>query len=163
MGPETTCIGPVLSSRHAPVLILAMPLRPWETAPHATKKPFGGERLVIMARGVEHHFDDAFDMRSAGLSAPISMPRRRAIEDRTCSASSFSPSISLLLSTSAVRVSQHSLLAEVEAEGFHMADQPALPVADVGERFGKPLAAPVEPGPVWKLVDVYSPHLRMRL
>src|SRR5438132_6665762 len=32
------------------------------------------------------------------------MPSRRAIEDRTCSASSLSPSISLLLRTSAVRV-----------------------------------------------------------
>ncbi len=27
-GPETTCIGPVLSSRQAPTLILFMPLRP---------------------------------------------------------------------------------------------------------------------------------------
>src|SRR6202021_2429129 len=28
MGPETTSIGPVLSSRHAPVLILVMPFLP---------------------------------------------------------------------------------------------------------------------------------------
>ncbi len=29
---------------------------------------------------------------------------------------------------------QHRLLAEVESEGFHVADQPALPVADGGKR-----------------------------
>ena len=28
IGPETTCIGPVLSSRQAPALIFVMPLRP---------------------------------------------------------------------------------------------------------------------------------------
>src|ERR1039457_6147838 len=43
-------------------------------------------------------------VRSAGLSAPISIPRRRAIEALPCPAASRSPSISLLLSTSAVRV-----------------------------------------------------------
>jgi hypothetical protein len=37
---------------------------------------------------------------------------------------------------------QHGLLAEVEAEGFHMADQPALPVTDGGEGFGELLSTP---------------------
>jgi len=45
-------------------------------------------------------------LRSAGLRAPMSMPRRRAIDERTCPASSLSPSISLLLTTSAVSVSR---------------------------------------------------------
>src|SRR5262252_10737881 len=31
------------------------------------KKPFGGEWLVIVARGVEHHFNDALDVAICGL------------------------------------------------------------------------------------------------
>ena len=44
----------------------------------------------------------------------MSMPRRLAMEERTCSASSFSPSISLLLRTSAVSVCS-SLLLKIES------------------------------------------------
>lgn len=49
-------------------------------------------------------FVDGLGKQSTGFRAPMAMPRRRAIEERTCSTSSFSPSISLLLRTSAVRV-----------------------------------------------------------
>lgn len=31
------------------------------------KEPFGGEWLVIVAGGVEHHFDDAIDVAVCGL------------------------------------------------------------------------------------------------
>src|SRR5579864_244225 len=33
------------------------------------KEPRGCKRLVIVARGVEHHFDDAFDMAVCGLES----------------------------------------------------------------------------------------------
>ena len=64
----------------------------------------------------------------------MSMPRRRAIEERTWSRSSISPSISLDLRTSSVRVSSIGFGAELEAERLHAADQPPLPVADGGQR-----------------------------
>ena len=68
IGPETTCIGPVLSSRQAPALILVMPLRPvGKQRRMPREQPLGGERLVVVARGVEHHFDDAFDVAVGGL------------------------------------------------------------------------------------------------
>ena len=38
-----------------------------ETGTHATKEPFGGERLLIVARRVEHHFNDALDIAVCGL------------------------------------------------------------------------------------------------
>ena len=41
--------------------------------------------------------------RSVGANAPMSTPRRRAMDERTESGLSFSPSISLVLSTSSVR------------------------------------------------------------
>lgn len=44
-------------------------------------------------------------LRSAGFNAPIGIPDRLASDERTCSASNRSPSISLLLSTSDVSVS----------------------------------------------------------
>ncbi len=78
-------------------------------------------------------------------------------------ASSFSPSISLLLSTSVGQGLQNSFLLEVETQGLHVADQPALPVADVGKRFGKLLLVPVKAGPAVEFVDIHSPHLLRRL
>ena len=58
---------------------------------------------------------------------------------------------------------QDGLLTEVEAEGFHVADEPALPVADGGQRFGKALPIPVKAGPVVQFVDIHSLHLLRRL
>jgi hypothetical protein len=49
---------------------------------------------------------------------------------------------------------QDSLSLEIKSESFYVADQPALPVADVGQRFGKTLAVPVKPRPVSKLMDI---------
>jgi hypothetical protein len=54
---------------------------------------------------------------------------------------------------------QGSLLAKLKAEGFHMARQPSLPVANVGERISEPFPIPSEPRPVLKLMNVQSPHL----
>jgi hypothetical protein len=63
------------------------------------KGPFFGERLVVVARGVQHHGNAALDM--------------------------------------AVRVCSTASWRRFEAQGFHAAYQPALPVADGGERFGE--------------------------
>jgi len=80
--------------------------------------------------------------RSTGLSAPASMPRRRAMEDRTCSAPSFSPLDLTALEHICGQGLQHGFLAEVEAQGFHVSYQPALSMAGCGERLGERAAVP---------------------
>ena len=103
--PETTSIGPLPSSHQAPVLTLLLPLRPVgnNDAGHAKSLAAVSDcRYSRVASSVISTMPSTF--RSAGVSAPISMPRHRVIEDCTCSASSFFPSISLLFTTSTVRV-----------------------------------------------------------
>ena len=68
MGPETTSIGPVLSSRHFPRFDFghaAASGRKQGCMP--SEEPFVGEGLIIMAGSVEHHFDNAFDVAVGGL------------------------------------------------------------------------------------------------
>ena len=84
----------------------------------------------------------------------MSMPRRRAIEERTWSRSSFSPSISLDLMTSSVRLCSDGLAAELKAEGLHAADQPALPWRTAARRLGQSFLAPAEMRPCLALIDV---------
>ncbi len=93
----------------------------------------------------------------------MSMPRRRAMDERTWPASSFSPSISLLLRTSAVRVCRTASCRRSKSQRLHVPDQAALPVTHRGEEFGQLVRAPVKPGPVFELVDIHSPHLLRRL
>ena len=93
-------------------------------------------------------------LRSAGVSAPMSMPRRRASDERTCSASRFSPSISLRLDHVLGQGLQHGLAAKLKPKRLHPADQPALPVPDGRERFLKRLVIPGELRPVVQFMDV---------
>lgn len=51
------------------------------------EQALGGEGLVIVACRVKHHLDDALDVAVRRLRPPMSMPKRRAIDDRTCPAS----------------------------------------------------------------------------
>ena len=72
MGPDTTCIGPYASSRHAPATDLAQARSRWGTAPHASRTGVPrstGSRNVC--GGVEHHLDHAFDVPIDRASAPI--------------------------------------------------------------------------------------------
>jgi hypothetical protein len=63
IGPEMTCIGPVLSSRHPPISILCIPLRPARKQRSVpAKQPFARKRFVVVPSGVEHHFDNAIDI-----------------------------------------------------------------------------------------------------
>jgi hypothetical protein len=56
------------------------------------------------------------------------MPSRRAIEERTWSLSSFSPSISLDFMTSSVRVWSTAALRSEKPRPSRAPDQPALPM-----------------------------------
>ena len=84
----------------------------------------------------------------------MSMPRRRAIEERTCHASSCSPSISLDLRTSSVKDLQDGFGAELEAEPLHAADQSPLVMPYRGQRHGQRRVVPAKPGPVGPVMDV---------
>jgi hypothetical protein len=53
---------------------------------------------------------------------------------------------------------KNRLLAELESDGFRMANQSALPMADGGKRFGQPLSVPGQWGPILTFVDIYSPQ-----
>ena len=87
------------------------------------------------------------------------------MEERTWSLSRISPSISLDFSDVLGQGVEDGLLAEPEAEAFHPADQPSLPVTHRGELVRKPVLIPVESGPILSFVDVHgdSPHNLRRL
>src|SRR5437879_4875872 len=127
------------------------------------KEPFGGERLVIVPRGVKHHFDDAFDIAVCRLER--TEIHAEATRNRGSDLFSVQPLAFDLTTLEHVggQSLQDRLLAKVEAERFHVAYQPALPVPDGGQRFGEALPAPIESGPILKLMDVHSPHLLRRL
>jgi hypothetical protein len=62
MGPDTTCIGPLASSRQPPTLILEARSSRWETARHASRTALPRYRRLAVGRGIEHHLDHALDV-----------------------------------------------------------------------------------------------------
>ncbi len=92
------------------------------------------------------------------------MPRRRAIEERTWAASSFSPSILARFENVKRESFQLGFLLEREPEAFHAAQQSPLAVAYLGQRPGKDLLVPMECGPIRELMDIttyYTHHMRI--
>ena len=91
----------------------------------------------------------------------MSIPSRRATDERTWSASSFSPSISLLFKHVFGERAENGLLSDPEAERLHLADQAPLQVPGCGQRGRQPSVIPTELGPVRKLMDIvsHSPHV----
>jgi hypothetical protein len=59
--------------------------------------------------------------------------------------------------TSAVNVCRTASSPESEAEGFHVASQPTLPVADGGKKLRETIAVPMEPGPVREFHEYIIP------
>ena len=124
---------------------------------------FGGERLVIAARGVEHHFHHALDSAVRGFErADVDTQAAGDGGADLCRIQLFALDFSALEHIFSEGV-EDGLLPELKAKRFHVADHPALPVADVGERLGEALPAPIEAGPVVKPMDVHSPHSMRRL
>jgi len=127
------------------------------------KEPFSVERLVVVARGVEHHFHDAFDVAVGGFERANIHAEASGKRGPDLFRVQLLPFDFTALEHVRGQRLQLGFLAEVEAEGFHMADQPALLVTDCGERFGKAIAAPMKLRPVLKLMDVQSTHYLRRL
>ena len=82
------------------------------------------------------------------------MPNRRAIDERTCAASSFSPSISLLLTRLFRQGLERCLLLKREPERLHAPHWSSLLMTDGGQRTCKAVLIPMELGPIRKLVDI---------
>jgi hypothetical protein len=118
------------------------------------KEPFGCERLVIVPGGVQHHFNDALDVPVRLLeSANVHAEAARNRGSHLFRVKLFPLDLAALEHIGGQGF-QDGFLAEIESEGFHVANQPALAMADIGETFSETLPVPVKPGPVRKLVDV---------
>ena len=151
----------MLSSRQAPTLIFCMPLRPVgnRAACQPNKRSSVSGSLIFLG-GVEHHLDDAFDVPVGRRQCPDIEPEAAGdggahlvdVEDLALDLARFQDILGQGV--------EDGLLAEPEAEAFHPADQPALPVTHGRELVRQPFLIPVEPGPIASLVDVhcYSPH-----
>ena len=94
------------------------------------EQPLGRERLLVVARGVEHHLDDALDMAVGGLQ-PADVHAETA-GDRGADLLGVQLLAFDLAGLEHVRGQglQDGLLLEMEAKGLHVADQAALLVAD---------------------------------
>jgi hypothetical protein len=87
------------------------------------EQPFGGKRLVIVARRVEHHFDDAFDVAVSRLectdvhpqAARYRGPHLFCVKLLALNLTAFDDVGRKLL--------QHCFLAKIEAQSSHVADQ----------------------------------------
>ena len=126
-------------------------------------EPRGAERPIKAARGVEHHLDDALHVAIRGFErADV-----HAEAARDGGADLFGVQLLALDLAALEHVGgeglQDGFLAEIESEGFHVTDQPALPVADRRERLAQTLPVPVEAGPVRKFMDIHSPLFLRRL
>ena len=112
-----------------------------------SEEPFVGEWLVVMARGVKHHFDDAFDVTVCGLEGSdihAEPPGNRGPDLR--GVEFLALDFTALEDIFCQRL-KDGLLAEAKSEGFHVSDQPALLVPDSGQRLGEPFPVPVKPRP----------------
>src|SRR3990172_1111860 len=93
------------------------------------EEPFGRERLIVVAAGVEHHLDDTLDVPVGGFqrtdvhAEPPGDRRSDLVRFEL-----FSLDLAALENVFS-QGPQNRFLAELEAEGFHAPDQPALPVA----------------------------------
>ena len=123
------------------------------------EEPFGCEWLTVVAGGVEDHLDDSLDvpvrrLQRADVHAEPAGDRRSHLVGFEL----FPLDLTALEDVGGQRP-QDGFLPEFEAQRFHAADQPALPVAHRGQRLGQPLRVPAKSRPVPALVDVHSPLL----
>ena len=161
IGPETTCIGPALSSRHAPTVMLvhaAAPCREQRRVP--AEQPLLGQRLGVVLRGVEHHLDDA-------LNVAVRRRQRADIHAETPGdgGAHLIPVEDFALDLAGLehvlgQGLEHGLRAKAKSERFHAPDQPPLPVADGGKRLRQHLVIPAEIRPVLQFMDISCHNLR---
>src|ERR1700722_4920292 len=108
-----------------------------------SEEPFVGEGPVVMACGVEHHFDDAFDVAVCGLEGSDIHAEPPGDRGPDLGGVEFLSLDFTALENILCQSLKDALLGGVKSEGLHMADQPALLVSDGGERLGEPFPIPV--------------------
>jgi hypothetical protein len=92
------------------------------------EQSFGGQWLVVVARGIEHHLDDAFDVAVCGLQ------RADIHAEPPGDGRAHLPGVEILpLDLAALQYIggeslQDGFLTEVKSQRFHVPDQAALPV-----------------------------------
>ena len=74
--------------------------------------------------------------RSAGTRPAISIPKRRAIEERTWAGSRISPSISLDVRDIPGKGLKDGFVPQRKAKAFHSSDQPTLPMPNGRQLIG---------------------------
>jgi len=127
------------------------------------EEPLGGQRLVIVARGVEHHLDNPFDGAVSGFEAPNIHSKTTGNRGSDLFGVELLPfNLAALEHVSRERL-QHGFLAEMKAQGLHVSGKPPLRVANRRETLREMFAVPGQPRPVLARVDVHSPHLLRRL
>src|SRR6266852_9337504 len=101
-----------------------------------------------MPCGVQHHFNDAFDMaihwlKSADIHAETARDRRTHLGRIQL----FALDLTAFDNVFGKRL-ENSLLLKRKAQGLHVAKQAALIMADRSQRFRKHFLVPSESGPV---------------
>ena len=135
----------------------------WEERCMPPEETIGGEGVVEMARGVEHHFDNAFDVPVCGSEGTAIDP------EATGDGRADLPGVQLFalyltaFEDIARKGLEDGLLLEVEAEPFHASEETALAVAGGCEGFGFDGGVPMEPVPIAALMDVLIPHPLRRI
>ena len=127
------------------------------------EQPLVRQRLVIAARGVEHHLDDAFDVAVRGLEAAdveAQTPRHRRADLFGIELLTFD--FAGLQDVFGQRF-EDGFLLKAKAEAFHLPDEPPLPVTNRGQRLCELLHVPAKVRPVLPLVNIHSPHPMRRL
>ena len=94
------------------------------------EQPLLGERLVEFLRGVEHHFDDAFDI-AAGLGQAGDIESEPAGDRRAdlVGVQAFPPRSRTISRHRSVQDGEAGFGAQVEPQRLHFAEQPPLLVA----------------------------------
>lgn len=118
------------------------------------KQPLLRERLVIVTRGVEHHFNNAFDLavhcvNAADVHTEAARDRRTHLDRLEL----FALDLAALDDVFGKGL-EHGLLLKGEPQSFHVASQTALPMADGSERVGQPFPVPVELGPIRQFMNM---------
>ncbi len=133
----------------------------WEQGGVPAEQAFLRQGGLVLLGGVKHHLDNAVHMPVGWRQCPDIEPEAAGeggaylvdVEDFAFDLARFQDVLG--------QGTQHRLLAEPEAESFHPANEPTLPVTHRRELVRKPVLIPVEPGPLVSLVDVhrYSPQV----
>ncbi len=111
-------------------------------------QPISGKRLVVVARRIEHHFDNPFDVPICGLERADIHPQSPGNGgSHLFGVELFTFDLAALEHIGGQGL-QYRFLAEIESQSPHMADEQPLAVTDLRQTPGESLIVPSKMGPV---------------